>query len=144
MIIPNGDLFIFGILTSIMHNAWMRQVCGRLESRYRYSNKLVYNNYPFPESPSEKQTQRVEKAVKEMLAVREKYFKKGSSLADLYDHVAMPKDLTDAHKEIDDAVDLCYRKEKFTTELNRLEFLFDLYKKYTQPLIGIEKKKKKK
>ncbi len=144
VIIPNGDLFIFGILTSIMHNAWMRQVCGRLESRYRYSNKLVYNNFPFPESPTEKQMQRVEKAVKEMLAVREKYFNKGSSLADLYDPVAMPKDLTDAHKEIDDAVDQCYRKEKFTTELNRLEYLFELYKKYTQPLIGIEKKKKKK
>ncbi|MFA5805722.1 MAG: DNA methyltransferase [Melioribacteraceae bacterium] len=144
VIIPNGDLFIFGILTSIMHNAWMRQVCGRIKNDYRYSNKLVYNNYPFPESPSEKQTLRVEEAVKKMLAVREKYFKKGSSLADLYDHVAMPKDLTDAHKEIDDAVDQCYRKEKFTTELNRLEYLFELYKKYTQPLIGLEKKKKKK
>ena len=144
VIIPNGDLFIFGILTSIMHNAWMRQVCGRIKSDYRYSNKLVYNNFPFPENPTDKQKEKVEAAVKNMLAVREKHFEKGSTLADLYDPVAMPKDLTDTHKEIDNAVDACYRKEKFTTELIRLEFLFELYKKYSQPLISSEKKKRRK
>jgi hypothetical protein len=158
MILPNADLFVFGIITSLMHNAWMRQVCGRIKSDYRYSNKLVYNNFPFPENTTEKQKEKVEESVKNMLAVREKYLnptyhppletmggpRRGSTLADLYDPVAMPKDLTDAHKEIDDAVDACYRKEKFTTELNRLEFLFELYKKYTQPLIGTEKKKRKK
>lgn len=78
-----------------------------------------------------------------MLAVREKYFANGSTLADLYDPVAMPKDLTNAHKEIDDAVDQCYRKEKFTTELHRLEYLFELYKQYTAPLNFAEQKKKK-
>jgi hypothetical protein len=121
----------------------MRQVCGRIKSDYRYSNKLVYNNFPFPKKTTEKQISRVEEAVKEMLAIREKYFAKGSTLADLYDPVAMPKDLTDAHKEIDDAVDNCYRKEKFKTELERLEFLFELYKEYTAPLNFIDTKKKK-
>lgn len=144
VIIPKGDLFLFGILTSIMHNAWMRQICGRIKSDYRYSNKLVYNNFPFPENPSGKQKEKVEEAVTKMLAVREKHIEKGSTLADLYDPVAMPKDLTDAHKDIDDAVDACYRKEKFTTELIRLEYLFELYKKYSQPLISSEKKKRKK
>jgi hypothetical protein len=140
-VIEKADYYHFGVLTSLMHNAWMRQVCGRLESRYRYSNKLVYNNFPFPQNPTVKQKERVEKAVKEMLDIREKYFAKGATLADLYDPVAMPKDLTDAHKEIDDAVDQCYRKEKFTTELQRLEYLFELYKQYTSPLNFIEEKK---
>jgi len=78
-----------------------------------------------------------------MLAVRDIYFQKGSTIADLYDPVAMPKDLTDAHKQIDDAVDACYRKEKFTTELNRLEYLFELYKKYTAGLFTKVKPKRK-
>ncbi len=141
--LPNASLYLFGILTSVMHNAWMRQICGRIKSDYRYSNKLVYNNFPFPESPTEKQKEKVEEAVKKMLAVRDVYFKKGSTLADLYDPVAMPKDLTDAHKQIDDAVDACYRKEKFTTELNRLEYLFELYKKYTAGLFTKVKPKRK-
>ena len=131
------------VLTSLMHNAWMRQVCGRLKSDYRYSNKLVYNNFPFPQNPTEKQKARIEMAVKEMLTIREKHFANGATLADLYDPVTMPKDLTDAHKEIDNAVDQCYRKEKFTTELQRLEYLFELYKQYTSPLNFIEPKKKR-
>ena len=142
-VIEKANYYHFGILTSLMHNSWMRQVCGRLKSDYRYSNKLVYNNFPFPQNPSEKQITRIEKAVKEMLSVREKHFAKGATLADLYDPVAMPKDLTNAHKEINDAVDQCYRKEKFTTELQRLEYLFELYKQYTSPLNFAEPKKKR-
>lgn len=142
-IIPEATEYHFGILTSGMHMSWVKYVCGRLEARYRYSKDLVYNNFPFPQNPTEKQIARVEKAVKEMLAVREKYFVKGSTLADLYDPVAMPKDLTNAHKEIDDAVDQCYRKEKFTTEFHRLEYLFELYKQYTAPLNFAEQKRRK-
>jgi len=141
--LENASHYLFGVLTSLMHNAWMRQVCGRLESRYRYSNKLVYNNFPFPQNPVEKQVARVEKAVKDMLAVRVKHFAKGATLTDLYDPIAMPKDLTVAHKEIDEAVDQCYRKEKFITELQRLEYLFELYKQYTSPLNFNEPKKTK-
>jgi len=143
VIVPKAAYYLFGILTSLMHNAWMRQVCGKIKSDYRYSNKLVYNNFPFPQTQSEKQKERVEKAVEEMLEVREKYFAKGSTLADLYDPVAMPKDLTEAHRKIDDAVDQCYRKEKFTTELQRLEYLFELYKQYTSPLNFADRKKRK-
>ncbi|MCX6150004.1 MAG: hypothetical protein NTX22_05725 [Ignavibacteriales bacterium] len=143
LILPNSNYFHFGVLSSMMHTAWMKYTCGRLESRFQYSNTIVYNNFPWPENPTDKQNERVEKAVSQMLSVREKYFAKGSSLADLYDPVAMPKDLVDAHKEIDDAVDNCYRKEKFTSELQRLEYLFDLYKKYTQPLVHEKKKGRK-
>ena len=71
--IPNGDLYIFGILTSEMHMTWVKYVCGRLKSDFRYSNTIVYNNYPFPENVSDKQKQKVEDAAQVVLAVREKY-----------------------------------------------------------------------
>lgn len=139
--LPNSSRFIFGILTSLMHNAFMRQVCGRLKSDYRYSNKLVYNNFPFPENPSDEKIKRVEETVENLLAVREEY--KNESLADLYDPLAMPKKLVDAHNKLDKAVDLCYRPQPFPNELSRLEFLFDLYKKYTEPMFTEKKKGKK-
>lgn len=138
--VPNATLYHFGVLVSMMHMVWMRQVCGRLESRYRYSNNIVYNNFPWPESPPAVKVKAVEEAAKEVLDAREKY--PDSSLADLYDPVAMPKVLVDAHRALDKAVDLCYRPQAFTKELLRLEFLFDLYRKYTAPLAGDEGKKK--
>jgi len=140
--LPNASRFIFGILTSLMHNAFMRQVCGRMKSDYRYSNKLVYNNFPFPDNPSDEKTKRVEEAVENLLAVREEF--KNESLADLYDPLAMPKKLVDAHNKLDKAVDLCYRPQPFPNELSRLEFLFDLYKKYTEPLLKEVKKRGRK
>jgi len=78
--IPNGDRYIFGVLTSEMHMTWVRYICGRLESRFRYSNTIVYNNYPFPENISDKQKQKVEDAVRLVLAVREKYTSPNPSL----------------------------------------------------------------
>lgn len=138
--LPDANLYHFGILTSLMHNTWMRQVCGRLESRYRYSNKLVYNNYPWPDKPSDKNIKQVEEDAQLVLNVRKEF--PNSSLADLYDPRSMPKKLVDAHNKIDKAVDLCYRPQAFQNELSRLEFLFDLYKKYTEPLLTEEKKKK--
>ena len=135
-VVPNATLFHFGILTSLMHNAWMRQVCGRLESRYRYSNTLVYNNFPFPKKPSAKQIERVEKAGQAILDARELY--KDSTLADLYDPLSMPKELVDAHRANDRAVDACYGRKKFKNEIERLEFLFDLYRQYTEPLVVVE------
>jgi hypothetical protein len=140
--LPNASHYIFGIITSLMHNAWMRQVCGRLKSDYRYSNKLVYNNFPFPEETSKEKIKRVEDEVSNVLKAREEF--KNESLADLYDPIAMPKKLVDAHNKLDKAVDLCYRPQPFPTELSRLEFLFDLYKKYTSPMFAEPKKKKKK
>jgi hypothetical protein len=140
-IIENGDLFIFGILSSTMHMSWINQVCGRLGTGYRYSNRLVYNNFPWPESPTEKQTKLVEEKAQGVLETRKEFPE--SSLADMYDPIAMPPKLVKAHKELDKAVDACYSKQTFTTELSRLGFLFHLYKKYTAPMF-VEKKGKKK
>lgn len=128
-IIKNASLYHFGILTSSMHMAWVRQICGRLENRYRYSNNLVYNNFPFPEKPPLRQISNVEMQVKKVFYIRKGY--SGSSLADLYDPLSMPKKLLDAHKELDRAVERCYRTQPFKSDLERLEFLFELYGRYT-------------
>jgi hypothetical protein len=141
-IVPNATLYHFGVLTSIMHNAWMRQVCGRLESRYRYSNNLVYNNFPFPKEPTDKQRENVTRTAQGILDARLKF--PGATLADLYDPLTMPKELLDAHRANDEAVDACYGKQRFKNELERLEFLFDLYRKYTEPLSVIEEKETRK
>lgn len=122
----------------------MRHVCGRLKSDYRYSAKLVYNNFPWPESPTDKQREVVEKAAQMVLDVREEYLKTGSTLADLYDPLSMPAKLVKAHDALDRAVDRCYRSQPFTSERQRVEFLFALYEKITTPLIASAKKKKRK
>ncbi len=132
LIIPGARQYHFGVLTSVMHNAWMRYTCGRLKSDYRYSNSIVYNNYPWPENPTAAQKQAVEKAAQAVLDAREKF--PDSSLADLYDPNTMPKVLTDAHRKLDATVDKCYRSKPFGSELERIEFLFELYEKYTKGL----------
>jgi hypothetical protein len=132
-IVPSATLYHFGVLTSLMHMAWMRQVCGRLESRYRYSNSLVYNNIPWPETPPPDRQEWVSKAAQKILDVRAEFA--DSTLADLYDPDAMPKQLLDAHRTLDTAVDLCYRPAAFKTELERLRFLFDSYRTYREPLV---------
>lgn len=137
---PNASLFSFGMLQSCMHMTWMRQVCGRLESRYIYSNKIVYNNYPWPEVPTEKQKQAVEEAAKAVLDARAQF--PNSNLADLYDPNTMPSVLVKAHQQLDRAVDLCYRPQPFASEAKRIEFLFELYDKYTGGLFVAEKTKK--
>jgi len=138
--IPNGDLYLFGMLTSAMHMTWVKYVCGRLESRFRYSKDIVYNNYPFPENVSDKQKQKVEIAAQKVLDTRAKY--PDSSLADLYDPLTMPPDLVKAHQALDKAVDLCYRPQPFVSELNRIEYLFSLYEALSAPLLKVEKKKR--
>ena len=144
LMVPKATRYHFGVLSSAMNMAWVRQVCGRLESRYRYSNNLVYNNYPWPESPSEKQRAAVEAAAQEVLDVRAEYQAKGSSLAELYDPLAMPPNLVKAHAALDRAVDRCYRSQPFDNERQRVEFLFALYEKLTAPLIPAAKKKRSK
>jgi hypothetical protein len=140
--ISNATLYHFGILSSAMHMAWVRQVCGRLKSDFRYSAKLVYNNYPWPQEASEEKRAAVESAAQKVLDVREKYTAKGSTLADLYDPLYMPADLLKAHQALDRAVDRCYRGKKFENERERLEFLFALYERLTSPLMPEEKKKR--
>ncbi|MDB9488115.1 class I SAM-dependent DNA methyltransferase [Dolichospermum circinale CS-537/01] len=142
LLIPNATLYLFGILTSEMHITWVKYVCGRLKSDYRYSNTIVYNNYPFPENVNDKQKQKVEIAAQAVLDTRAKY--PDSSLADLYDPLTMPPDLVKAHQILDKAVDLCYRPQPFVSELNRIEFLFSQYEALNAPLLKPEKKKRAK
>ncbi|MCY7377481.1 MAG: hypothetical protein LH472_16105 [Pyrinomonadaceae bacterium] len=120
----------------------MRQVCGRLEGRYNYSNNLVYNNFPFPKEPTDKQRENVTRTAQGILDARLRF--PGATLADLYDPLTMPKELLDAHRANDEAVDACYGKQRFKNELERLEFLFDLYRKYTEPLAVIEENETRK
>ena len=128
LLIPEADFFTFGILSSVMHMAWMRAVCGRLESRYQYSAQIVYNNFPWPEKPTDAQKKVVEDAAQAVLDVRKKY--PTATLADLYDPNTMPADLLKAHKALDKAVDACYGKKNFKSEPERLEFLFERYQEY--------------
>ena len=187
-VIPGATLYHFGVLTSKMHMAWVRQVCGRLKSDYRYSNKLVYNNFPwpqlgygcYPESAREKplsvheshinflmttpddtcqavkqkksskpavvtfvdnkKAAAVEAAAQAVLAARAKYAT--ATLADLYDPVCMPSDLVKAHASLDRAVDRCYRAAPFTSDRQRVEFLFALYETIAAPLLPAEKKRR--
>lgn len=140
--ISNASLFHFGVLHSAIHMAWVKAVCGRLKSDFRYSNEIVYNNYPFPQNPTDKQIQAIEKAAQKILDTRAAF--KNNSLAELYDPLTMPQPLVKAHNELDKAVDLAYRSAAFTSEANRMEFLFELYEKYTAELFAKEKMKKKK
>jgi hypothetical protein len=140
--IPKASYFLFGVLTSKMHMAWIKSICGRLKSDYRYSSSLVYNNFPWPENPSEKQVKAIETAAQKVLDSRKQF--PNSSLADLYDPLTMPPTLIKAHNELDKAVDLAYRPQAFTSEANRMEFLFGLYEKYTADLFTKEKQKKSK
>ncbi len=140
MAIPNSKPFHFGVIISEMHMVWVKYTCGRIKSDYRYSNTLVYNNFPWPKDLPKQKVQGVEKLAQQVLKVRERYPK--SSLADLYDSLTMPADLVKAHHDLDKFVDGCYRTQPFDTEMQRIEFLFDLYKQYTLPLFGSEKKKR--
>ena len=120
--VDDASLFTFGVLTSTMHNAWMRQTCGRLESRYSYSNTIVYNNYPWPgfagEPLSDKHRTAIEQAAQCVLDARAQFA--SSSLADLYDPLTMPPALLKAHQKLDTAVDAAYQpsggKKSYTSD----------------------------
>ncbi|MET3978127.1 hypothetical protein ABIB62_000694 [Mucilaginibacter sp. UYP25] len=138
-LIPNASLYIFGILMSSMHMSWTATVCGRMKSDYSYSPS-VYNSFSFPFNPSAKQIATIETAAQKVLDVRASF--PDSSLADLYHPLTMPPALTKAHQELDKAVDLAYRPQAFINETKRMEFLFELYEKYTAGLFAKEKVKK--
>ncbi len=125
----SAEPYHFGILSSTMHMAWMRYTAGRLKSDYRYSIGLVYNNYPWPINATDKQKAKVEQAAQAVLDARAQF--PDSTLADLYDPLTMPAELTKAHAALDKAVDKCYRSQPFTNELNRMQFLFALYEELT-------------
>ena len=125
LLVPGASRYHFGMLSSAMHMAWVRQVAGRLESRYRYSNRIVYNNFPWPEEPTAAQRARVKEAAERVLDLRAELGdgragflpatkKAGQSacLADLYDREGMPLSLYKAHAALDRAVDRCYRRSR--------------------------------
>lgn len=123
--LPNANNYLFGILTSSMHMAWMKTVCGRLKGDFRYPNTLVYNNFVFPDSTEKKKNDISAKAQK-ILDIRYIYQHSGSSLADLYDPLAMPVDLLKAHLDLDKAVEKAYG-QTFKTDEERVAFLFRKY-----------------
>ena len=129
LIVPNATLYEFGVLTSQMHMAWMRTVCGRLKSDYRYSAQIVYNNFPWPDVSEEQKAAIMQKA-QAVLDARSQF--PDSSLADLYDPNTMPPVLTKAHAALDSAVDKLYRKTAFPDDSARVAFLFELYGKRTE------------
>jgi hypothetical protein len=145
--LPNATLFHFGVMTSAMHNAFMRFTCGRLESRYRYSNTIVYNNYPWPgfagEALSDKHRQAIEQAAQCVLDARTQFA--GASLADLYDPLTMPPALLKAHQKLDAAVDAAYvpsgGKKIYASDSERVAFLFELHQRITSLLPAPASKK---
>jgi len=159
----SATLYHFGILTSTMHNAWLRAVCGRLKSDYRYSAAIVYNNFPWPDLPGScKQNQppaqaqqaqaAIENAAQAVLDARARYQQpadpthKPATLADLYDPLAMPPELLKTHQKLDAAVDaaylLCGGKKKWASEPERVAFLFARYQQLTS-LLPADKSKSK-
>ena len=113
-----------------------------MKSDYSYSNTITYNNFPWPEKVTDKQKETIEKAAQSVLDARALF--PDSSLADLYNPLTMPPILVKAHNDLDRAVDLAYRPQPFINETKRIEFLFELYDKYTAGLFAVEKKKRKK
>ncbi len=134
------QIYHFGILTSEMHMAWVKQICGRLKSDYRYSNDIVYNNFPWPENPTDKQIKLVEEKAQKVLDTRKDF--PNSSLADLYDPLTMPPTLVKAHQELDKAVDLCYRPHPFPNETKRIEFFLNFTR--NTPTRYLQKRKQRK
>lgn len=122
--IPNATLYEFAILTSEIHNDFIRAVTGRLENRIRYSSKVIYNNFPFPEV-TEAQKAKLSELAEDILLVRQDY--PDMTLAQLYNPETMPEPLKQAHETLDKAVEKCYRDKPFTDSSERVAFLFQRY-----------------
>jgi hypothetical protein len=148
--LPNAELFHFGVMTSSMHNAFMRFTCGRIKSDFRYSNTIVYNNFPWPgfagEPLSDKHRTAIEQAAQCVLDARAQFA--SSSLADLYDPLTMPPALLKAHQKLDTAVDAAYQpsggKKAYVSDAERVAYLFELYQRITSLLpVTVGKKTRK-
>lgn len=132
LVIPDATLYHFGILSSTMHNAWMRYTCGRLKSDYRYSAGIVYNNFPWPDleqnvlpAPASPAQEAIEKGAQSVLDARAAH--PDASLAVLYDAATMPPALVKAHQLLDRAVDAAYGAKKMKSDAERVAFLFERY-----------------
>jgi hypothetical protein len=129
-IAPEATVYHFGVLESVVHMAWMRVVCGRLKSDYRYSKDIVYNNFPWPVNPDVSVISKISATAQAILDARALY--PDSSLADLYDDVAMPTELRKAHKANDAAVLEAYGFPKDASETEIVARLFEMYKQFTR------------
>jgi hypothetical protein len=132
LFLPNANLWSFGLITSRMHMAWLRNIGGRLKSDYRYSIGIVYNPFPWPDA-DEKAREKTRALAQAILDARKNHPE--STLADLYDPEVMPNDLRKAHRDLDEAVDRLYRKERFQSDRERVEHLFKLYENLTAPML---------
>jgi hypothetical protein len=131
--VPNGGPFTVGILSSSMHMAWVRAVCGRLKSDFRYSAGIVYNNFPWPIDATDAHRAAIEFAAQAVLDTRATFA--DASLADLYDPLTMPPTLVKAHQVLDRAVDAAYvpsgGRKTWASDAERVAFLFTLYQRLT-------------
>jgi len=136
LVISDATPFHFGVLSSAMHMAWVRAVCGRIKSDYRYTNEIVYNNFPWPTDAQSKHKKAIIAAAQGVLDARAKFH--DATLTDLYDPLSMPYSLVKAHQVLDRAVDSAYvasgGKRSWITESERVAFLFEQYQKITSLL----------
>lgn len=127
--IPNATLWLFGLVTSLMHNVWMRAVCGRMRTDFAYSASIVYNTFPFPNlTTTEKE--RLSGLAQTILDIRDENC--DMTLGEMYNPETMPEELREAHHALDLAVERIYRAEPFASDEERLEHLFRLYAKMTK------------
>ena len=129
------------IITSAMHMAWMRAVTGRLESRYMYSVGVVYNTFPLPPGFENADTSALEPLAQDVLDARAEH--RDATLSELYDPDLMPPNLRKAHQALDRAVDRLYRRKRFTSKRERVEYLFALYERMQAPLAAAAAEPKK-
>ena len=151
LIIPGATKLHFGVLSSQMHMAWMRAVAGRMKSDYQYSNRIVYNNFPWPDIANDKLRTAIETAAQGVLDARAQF--PDATLADLYDPLTMPPPLVKAHNTLDHAVDAAYiaaekaagrKTPKFATDAERVAFLFERYQALTSLLPTAKKRARRK
>ena len=136
-VIYDCEPWIFGVIASKMHNVWVRTVCGALETRIRYSSKLGYNTFPFPDI-NESQKANITQRVLAVIAARESY--PGMTYAEWYDPYKMPDELHYAHSLLDLVIDHCYRAAPFVSDCERLSYLFELYKNLEIEIRGKHRK----
>lgn len=143
--VPEATPYHFGVMSSAQHMAWVKYVCGRIKSDYRYSNTVVYNNFPWPIDATEKHRDNISVAAQGVLDTRAEF--PNSTMADLYDPLSMPPALVKAHQTLDRAVDAAYipsgGKRAWATEAERVAFLFELYQKVAASLDEEKKKSNK-
>lgn len=133
-VVYDAEIYIFGLISSKIHNIWVKTVAGRLKTDYRYTSGICYNSFPFPKI-SQKQKDEITELVFAILDEREKHSQK--TLAQLYDPNKMPEGLKKAHHNLDIAIEECYRSKPFENDEERLEYLFKMY----EEIINMEKKK---